>query len=283
LTVASKLAEANLRPFAGQEVRVIELSADAGARVCVWQKLHGYSSGAALTDHLRDAARTYCGTAGPAYLDQLARDRAGDPDALAATLRGVRDKFLTQHVPPDADGQVQSVAGWFALVGAAGELATAYEVTGWPDGEAMRAAGACFKRWLATRGGEGAAEDMQVIEAVRAFIAAHGAARFEAADPPLPNKWGDVPEPPRISNRAGWRRKDAQNQWEYLILPSVWRDEICRGLDHRRAARVCADRGLLLPTPGKAGRLTQAPRIGAHGTARVYCIAGTILEDDDGE
>ncbi|MCL2429792.1 MAG: DUF927 domain-containing protein, partial [Alphaproteobacteria bacterium] len=197
LTVAAKLAEANLRPFAGQEVRLIELSADAGARMGVWQKLHGYSSGAALTDHLRAAARTYCGTAGPAYLDQLARDRADDPGALAATLRAARDKFLTDHVPKGAVGQVQSVAGWFALNGGAGELATAYEVTGWPEGEAMRAAAACFKRWLAARGGSGAAEDAQAVAAVRAFIAAHGASRFTDED---------APKDHLTINRAGFRR-----------------------------------------------------------------------------
>jgi uncharacterized protein (DUF927 family) len=126
ITLEAKLAEAGQRARAGQDVRLIGLSADARNGFGVWQQLHSFSSGAALSDHLRAAARTYCGTAGPAYLDQLARDRGTDPEALTATLRALCQKFVDKHVPAGADGQVRSVAKRFALIAAAGELVTEY-------------------------------------------------------------------------------------------------------------------------------------------------------------
>src|SRR5262249_22626494 len=86
MTLEAKLAEVGLPARAGQGVRMVDLSADAGAGLGVFQELHGFPSAAALADHLRAATSAHCGTAGPAYLDQLARERAGDPEKLTATL-----------------------------------------------------------------------------------------------------------------------------------------------------------------------------------------------------
>ena len=45
------------------------------------------------------------------------------PDALPDWIKRMRRRFLDRHVPKGADGQVVRVAGRFALVSAAGELA----------------------------------------------------------------------------------------------------------------------------------------------------------------
>jgi uncharacterized protein (DUF927 family) len=271
ITPEAKMAEAGLRAHAGEDVRMIGLPADAGAGLGVFQKLHGFASGAALAEHLRAAAGAYCGTAAPAYLDQLARWRADNPKELVSTLRGLRDKFLHQHLARDADGQVRSVAARFALIGTAGELASSYEVTGWPEGEALRAAGWCLDRWLAVRGGIGAAEDMQAIAAARAFIAAHGASRFELLN-------GEVPGTERVVNRAGWKRT-TDGILEYLIEPSIWRAEICRGLDATRSAMVLEKAGFLVR--GSGGRPNSTQRIAGYGPVRVYVVRGTILGGGD--
>jgi uncharacterized protein (DUF927 family) len=271
ITVEAKLAEAGLRVRAGQNVRMIGLPADAGAGLGVFQKLHGFASGAALAEHLRAAASKCCGTAGPAYLDQLARARAADPGALVSTLRGLRDAFLRRHLARDADGQVHSVATRFALIGAAGELATVYGVTGWPEGEALRAAGWCIDHWLAVRGGTGAAEDMQAIEAVRGFVAAHGASRFELLN-------GEAPGTERVVNRAGWKRT-TDGMLEYLIEPSIWRAEICRGLDATRSALALEKAGFLVR--GSGARPTSLQRIVGYGPVRVYAVRGAILGGGD--
>jgi uncharacterized protein (DUF927 family) len=268
MTLEAKLAEAGLPVRAGQGVRMIDLSADAGAGLGVFQELHGFPSAAVLAEHLRAATSAYCGTAGPAYLDQLAHERAGEPEELTATLRRLCQQFLDAHVPPNADGQVRSVAKRFALIAAAGELATAYDITGWPKGEAIRAADACFERWLSARGGAGAAEDMQAVEQVRTFIAAHGGSRFERVD-------SDAPSDQKIINRAGFKRREG-GEWEYLILPATWRNEVCLGLDHGGAAKALGRHSLLVP--GKDRPWQNVRHCGTHGSVRGYCIRGSILE-----
>jgi putative DNA primase/helicase len=179
ITPEAKLSEAGLRPLAGQQVRLINLSADAGLGLGIFQDLHGMPNPAILADRLRDASRTLYGTAGPAFLDALARHRGINPEALRAAVREIRDCFIAEHLPAGSDGQVRSVAARFGLIAAAGELAQSYGVLPWPSGEARRAASSCFTSWLTEGGGVGAVEDLQAIEVTRAFIAAHGASRFE--------------------------------------------------------------------------------------------------------
>jgi hypothetical protein len=72
----------------------------------------------------------------------------------------------------------------------------------------------------AGRGGAGAAEDMQAVERVSEFIAAHGASRFERVD-------GDAPVDQKVINRAGFKRREG-GEWEFLILPATFRKEVCR-------------------------------------------------------
>jgi hypothetical protein len=69
--------------------------------------------------------------------------------------------------------------------------------------------------------------------------------------------------------------------WEYLVEPSIWRTEICRGLDPTRAAKALDKLGLLAARD--PGRWTAAPRLGQYGTVRVYAVRGTILEAEDGK
>ncbi|GAV33011.1 hypothetical protein ROTAS13_00659 [Roseomonas sp. TAS13] len=273
VTLAAKMADAGKKTMAGLEVRLVNLPADAGAGMGVFQQLHDLPNPAALANHLRDAARTHYGTAARAFLAKLAKDRAEDPEALRSWIADERAAFVAKNVAADADGQVRSVAGRFALIGAAGELAQMYGVLPWQAGEAMRAAAACFQVWLAERGGSGSGEDAQAVSQVRAFIEAHGASRFELVGGGI-----DTGIDPRTVNRAGFRRKDGDG-WEYLVLPEVWRNEVCRGLDPKRSADTLAAEGFLLGSTERHRAASE--RIPGHGRLRVYVISGKILEGED--
>ncbi len=68
-----------------------------------------------------------------------------------------------------------------------------------------------------------------------------------------------------IVNRAGYRRKDAEDRTEYLILPEVFKREVCTGLDYREVARLLRDRGRLVTEHGHM-TIKRAPM------GRVYCL-----------
>ena len=167
------------RARAGQSVRVIDIPADAGQGLGIFDTLHGFASGAALADHLRRSGEAHSGHAARAFLEQI----TDDPAATAEAVREYVTNWLTATLPPQADGQVGRVAARFALVAAAGELATALDILPWPAGEASAAAARCFNDWLAARGDNGPEEITAGLRQVRAFLELHGTSRFEEAWP----------------------------------------------------------------------------------------------------
>jgi len=284
ITLAQKMGEAGKRAMAGLDVRLVNLPADAGAGLGVFQRLHGMAGAAVLAEELRGATRAHHGTAARAFLARLAQQRATDAAELRETLDELRARFLADHVPAGANGQVASVAGRFALIGAAGELAQDYGVLPWPAGEAMRAAGACFKTWLTERGGAGSGEDAAALAQVRGFLEAHGESRFTLLVLTEANEEPGAPDIARTVSRAGFRRRvrDGEGErWEYLILPETWKTEVCKGLDAKRTAEMLAARGLLLG--GTARHRAGLVTIPGEGKRRVYVVSGAILGDDAGD
>ena len=161
------------------------------------------------------------------------------------------------------------MAARFALAAAAGQLATDLGLLPWPDGEAASAATVCFRAWLDRRGGVGAAEDEAGLSQVRAFIEAHGMSRF------APIGEDSAGTDAKTINRAGFRRKDDQGRWEYLVLPEAWRGEVCKGLDAKAVAKDLIARGLLVP--GSDGKSSRSERITPNERIRVYCLNASTL------
>lgn len=284
ITLAQKMGEAGKKAMVGLEVRLVNLPADAGAGLGVFQNLHGRVAAGAFADELRSSARAHHGIAARVFLARLAQDRAANTADLRAFLDETRAAFLAKHVPDSAAGQILSVAGRFALIGAAGELARDYGVLPWPEGEALRSAGACFTAWLAERGGAGSGEDTAALAQVRAFLEAHGESRFTQLVPTGSNKEPAAPDFARTVNRAGWRRRvdgGEGERWEYLILPEAWKTEVCKGINAKRTADLLIRRGLLLgSTDRHRAALVTIP---GEGKPRVYIVSGTILGDDTAE
>jgi uncharacterized protein (DUF927 family) len=269
--IAGALSEARggpRRERAGQAVRVLDLPADGGRHGC-FDALHGRATAAALADDLKAGASRFYGSAGRAWLEIL----AGDPEGMAGAARAVVARWTSDNVPTGAAGQVRRAAGRFALIAAAGALATAAGLLPWRPDEAERAAAAMFAAWRGARpGGDGDAERATAIAAVRRFIVANGDARFEAIGADADDK------APRIINRAGWRRRD-DGSTVYLIAPDVWRGEVCAGLDADAAAKALRAAGFL---HGDDGRLTRKVRLpGVPTPARVFAVAGAILAGGD--
>mgnify|MGYP000216866105 CR=1 FL=1 len=129
MRLADVMAQAGQRPQAGQEVRLVDLPADAGAGMGAFECLHNAATPAALAEMLDGAVRAEHGTAGPAFLEWLQPCWAADPDWPAAALIYRMQDFLAEALPPGADAQVRTVARRFAVVAIGGELATQAGVT----------------------------------------------------------------------------------------------------------------------------------------------------------
>jgi putative DNA primase/helicase len=264
--LAQHMREAGKKARAGQEVRLADIPADAGMGYGLFETLHGYPDGAALSDSIREAARTHYGHAAREYLAELVKI---DRDKLRERLRELRADFAAEALPADADGQARRVCDRFALIAAGGELATVWNLTGWQRGAATQAARKCFVAWLDNRGGAGAQEERQALAQVAQFFELHGESRFSNLDDTdTDDDETQSTYKSRTINRAGFKRTTTGGTAEYFILPEVWRTEVSAGLDARYVARLCVERGLIVP--GNDGRPTSIHRLADLGPTRCY-------------
>jgi len=260
------MTQAGQRTNAGQEIRLADIEADAGAGMGAFEHLHGFSSPSEFAIYLKESAHRYYGAVGMDWLHCLVTDRATLPGQIAG---GMEQFTQSLQLPADTQGQVHRVARRFALVATAGELTTGYGLTGWNEGEAITAARTCFDAWLEGFGGTGDREPRRLLEHIRAFFEAHGASRFERL-----NGSGHQ----HIPNRAGFCRDDPMSKREYLVLPEAFKREVCHGFDLKPATRILLDAGWL--TPGADGRATQKPRLPDTGPTRCYVINSTMWDSE---
>lgn len=295
--LADHMAEGMKRVRAGQEARMADIPADAGAGLGAFEELHGCDGGASFAKHIAGAAGTVYGAVGLAWLQWITEQ----VETLKASIRKESDAFLAKLVPDGASGQVERVGARFALVAAAGEMATQAGLTGWYAGESERAATACFTAWLAARGGAGNAEVRTILRMVRNFLEANGEGRF--------TWWHRATDDrnAKTLNRCGFRRlvyddkpikseSDFQREFgdvksvpadaiddtstEFFVMADTFRTELCGGYDHNEVARILRDHGCLrTEAPDRLTYKTRLPSIGAV-MVRCYCITSKIFELD---
>ncbi|PUE53733.1 hypothetical protein B9Z45_12165 [Limnohabitans sp. 2KL-17] len=295
LGLADHMAEGMKRARTGQEVRMADIPADAGAGLGMLENLHGIEGGgSAFSRHLVEQAGRCYGGSGRAWLLWLTENA----HTLKADIRQRVQAIEARMIPEAGGGQVHRVGLRFALVGAAGEMATAAGLTGWEPGESERAAITCFNAWMASHGGSGDGEVTAMLRQVRAFLESHGEGRFTWW-----HRAGDD-HAAKTLNRAGFRRmvsedgkpikNDAEHQreygermastmaesvsTEYFIHAEVFKAEVCRGFDAGAVARVLVDHGCLIPEA--KGRHDCKPRLPGIGLSRCYRISPAIFALD---
>jgi uncharacterized protein (DUF927 family) len=285
--LAEHMAEAKKKPKAGQEIRLLDIPADAGAGFGMFEDLHSYAGGSAFSKALTEAACKHYGTASQPYLEKLVEHH----DKIADWIKKAQREFAQKNIEDGAGGQVHRAGLRFALIGAAGELASKWEITGWQPGEAMQAAVTCYKAWLAQRGGAGNLEELSVLSQVRRFFEAHGESRFSDWDRPASNTDS---HPPRTIQRAGYRKHNNASDdsgkaiylddgggramhTEYYVLPETFKQEVCAGFDYRTVCKLLVKHGCLM-TEGKG--FTRSERLpGGEGSVRCYRITHKLFEE----
>ncbi len=253
------MESAGKRANAGQEVRLANIPADAGADLGIFEELHGYESPSVFANTLKGASARYYGEAGREFIRRLVN---ADPRALAETILEGVETFV-REVAPRASGQVLRVARRFGLVATAGELATGYGLTGWQEGEADRGCATCFAAWLEGFG-VGTHEKRALVEQVLGFIERHGSSRFQKVDA----------EDTLTINRAGfWREVDGRREGDrirqYLVTPRAFKSELTAGVDPKWAVRMLQEAGVLV---AGSDRLQSKVRLPGLGSRWVYVL-----------
>ncbi len=255
---------------AGQEVRMIDITADV--KHGIYDELHGFNSGAELSEYLNTQSLKYHGTAFEVFLNKLILSK----DKVKPLFDSIKGKFI-EVLPKniEVDGQVKRVANRFALIATAGELATKWGVTGWQENNALEACIVCFKDWIDHRGGYGSQEEREMLEQVRDEISRHQHSNFmdwekSKTDKAMPVKefWGYSVNPSENSNGQ------ELSGFEFRLTNTGFKDA-CKGFNITKVAKALNKHGLLLSSGGKSTYPKTDPR--TKKQVRFYIIKGEIL------
>ncbi|MCF6812620.1 DUF927 domain-containing protein, partial [Thiotrichales bacterium 19S9-12] len=149
LSIVEKIKESGKRAPAGVQMRFIDLNVNQVYGV--FDELHGFKNGGELSNYLKEQAQKYYGTAINAFLTELVKDL----DYWKAEVATYINEFIAEFKDENLPGQAQRVLKSFALIAAAGQIATMMGVTGWSDtkGSAGRCDAYCmtlqvYNQWL---------------------------------------------------------------------------------------------------------------------------------------
>ncbi|SCY58164.1 protein of unknown function [Legionella israelensis DSM 19235] len=179
-SLTALMAKSGQRSNAGQEIRLADIEADAGCGMGIFETIHDQLSPVSMALSLKQFTSQYYGAIGIEWLNQVVTHR----QKIARFVTDIIQNFVDTVIQSDATGQIIRVARRFALVAAAGELASRFGLTGWKEGESFAAAKICFTAWLEAFGADGNREDRAIMAQVRAFFESHGASRFDSANHP---------------------------------------------------------------------------------------------------
>jgi putative DNA primase/helicase len=159
-------------------------------------------------------------------------------------------------------------------VGAAGELATRWGVTGWEEGAALEAAAASFRSWLKNRGTTGSFDYKRALDHVREMIQVYRMSRFLNS-----GSWGDSAKaaPAQVWGYIADRGEDGR---EYQLPAPLPRD-FCGAFSSDTILRALDSISALVK---EEDRLTTKRRLpDRQGKTRCYVIRDTALFPEGAE
>lgn len=261
------------RPMAGQELRLLDVAADAGAQMGVWETLHGSAGPAALSDAIKAASCRDFGHAGPAFLEALIARR----EEALTTAKDLMASFLRTAALEGDTGQAQRAALRFGAIAAAGELAALFGVAPWPPGQASDAALRLYQRWAASFGRDRSREENEILRRLRQVIESERSAFSPVGEEDvfttaLPSAGGRDGEARNLKTYGFRQVRGAEVR--YLFHRGGW-ELVFQGFNSAEAARVVEEAGFL--ERGDETRLQK--RISIKGEKHwLYCVRGEILD-----
>lgn len=153
----------------GQAVRLIDIRVPKPEEGGVIESLNSkFNSSGEQIKHLESAVNKYYGTAFNEYIKKLLK--AGDDLIQRYVLQQLKE-FKTNLGYDSKTSDIQRVIGHLGVVSAAGELATALSITGWPKEAVKNSLYTIYRRWEQVNvPGDKLTEDERIICELKEFL-----------------------------------------------------------------------------------------------------------------
>jgi len=260
--LSNYLARAQEEYHGGQFVRLVEIDADAGQGLGVFNHFGKYKSAALLADSLRNNCARYYGTAIEAYLTELLKMNNRE-DQLNSCMGGV----LASLAPSIKTGQIMRVAKRFGLVAVAGILTARMKILTFSEEQILEAVKACFINWLKSHENSTDFETEKILSQIRQYLQVNGCAYFP--------EWDGKSNIVFNGKCSGYKIKHDNGSIEWLILNEVFKNEVCKGLDFRKVIRELKNQQLL--KIDRSGKSSTPLRLPNFGLVRVYHLTSGIF------
>lgn len=138
-------ASGNVERLEGENVRVIDVHADAGAEMGIFESLpDDVNSSNELVHAIKGATHRYYGSAKPAFLKHLVADIQDDSDNVKRKLEKGIEFFLNKHKVDRNSGIQVRIAKRFAIAYVAGSMAVKYGVLPFTKQDVMKGISTCY-------------------------------------------------------------------------------------------------------------------------------------------
>lgn len=262
LTLKTLLSEIKDTQRGGQAVRLADIDADAGKDMGIFEELHGFETPQALVDHLRESSQSLFGHPIREFMEALSSEKE-----ISIRVRSLREEFLQRLGQSTPSGQVSRVANRFSLAAAAGVLACEFGVLPFQREDVLCAVQTCFENWLHSYADKGSFENSEILSQIRSYLQQNAGSQFpDLNDSNLKQLAGKC---------SGYRKKNEQGDFDWIIPNEVFRKEMCKGFDHRQVIKVLRKEDLLIKRPG--GPSSTPMRLPHLGMVRVYHIKSQIM------
>jgi putative DNA primase/helicase len=252
ISLHEHMAKAGVETMTGQEVRLLEIATDCTEHG-LFENIHSSKTPAEFSNRIKAATANHYGVPFQKFLAHL----TANTETMESACRTYMDSFVKAVLPQNVGGVVPRAALRFALVAAAGEIATELKLTGWKKGESVRAAKKCFASWMEHH--KTFDPIAKAVDRVQKFILENNA-RFEVVG-------GGV----RLNgSKVGYQKKG-----KFLILPNVFRDSVCAGTNPESVADGL-ERAGYLNTSGPNRKKKQERIDGQLGY--FYSVASSIMK-----
>lgn len=265
ISLSSHMLEAGKKAKAGQEIRMVDVPANADCKMGIFECLHEFTQPNIFADYLKVACDKYHGIAGDSFLKRLVLE---DELSLHTKIQNLQNQFM-KTIPENTHGQIKRVAQRFALVAAAGEIATNFGITDWQAGSSLTSIKKCFDAWLSERhGSDSSHEHEMILEQVRHFFQ-ENAARFDIFDNEQEYEKRPIPH-----KCAGFR----DSKGNYYVFTKTFKDEVCKGIGSQKdVIKVIEECGWLVPD-GKSKSAYSSIWVPTKGkTIRLYHFSSKII------
>jgi putative DNA primase/helicase len=270
----AKLGEKNKTATAGQGVRFIEILADAGAGLGIFENIYDFAGGAsAFANNLKKMSEENCGVVIDEWMTFLVKNY----DAVMEEIRINKKELINIFVKQGADGQIYRVAGKFATIAIVGEIAIRVKILPFNEGDAVNAVKKIFNGWLEQRGGTGCLEMQNVKKRLVSFLQEKINSRFLNAH--------DTNHDKNIQNVAGYikyankRIEDEEITGdiieEFWFEQKVFQTEIVQSPNYKVFIKQLVADGFI--SLDKSGYPTQKRRPSKQDARRFYVIPASVL------